>query len=353
MAEKYRFRQNSKISKEELRDGDIIPVEHDPSGINDRDRSLEVSTLVEYITENENNTNSLLDNLTLKEETPTDSDCMIVQESGAEETLKASTRRPISFIWEYIKNKISIVLGLTSETYNGKAATATDADHATNATNDASGNNIVDTYVNNDTLAQALEPFSGAGTGNGTASINTEDATQIDVSLDNFPTLINPVVGFKFRVVFAADYATDSQPNIKMNGGTAYPVTVGNVPAGIGAFQQDKSYEFIFTGTSYDCLSNTIHYKTIYSSSIESNIITLNESIKNYSFILLKAPYTVTDFYYQTVFLNTSDIQIGSRFGFTDKDTLTDYIFNSYTEIARRSGDAHKYPITSIIGIKI
>ena len=49
-------------------------------------------------------------------------------------------RRPVLDIWNYIKNKISSVLGLTETNYNGRAATAG------KAIADASGNNIEDTY---------------------------------------------------------------------------------------------------------------------------------------------------------------------------------------------------------------
>ena len=49
-------------------------------------------------------------------------------------------RRPILNLWNYIKGKISSVLGLTATNYSGKAATAG------KAIADASGNNIEETY---------------------------------------------------------------------------------------------------------------------------------------------------------------------------------------------------------------
>lgn len=49
-------------------------------------------------------------------------------------------RRPVLDLWNYIKGKISSVLGLTETNYNGRAATAG------KAIADASGNNIEDTY---------------------------------------------------------------------------------------------------------------------------------------------------------------------------------------------------------------
>lgn len=52
-----------------------------------------------------------------------------------------------SYLWNYIKGKISSVLGLTATNYGGTALNATNAEQATRATNDVNGNNIVNTYV--------------------------------------------------------------------------------------------------------------------------------------------------------------------------------------------------------------
>ena len=95
--------------------------------------------------------------------------------------------------------------------------------------------------------------------GNGTAAVT---GNAIAVTLTNFSNITSLEEGARFRVVFGADYATESQPTMTINGGSEYPVTVGNVPAGVGAFQNGKSYEFTFTGTSYDCLShaNGVHF---------------------------------------------------------------------------------------------
>ncbi len=88
--------------------------------------------------------------------------------------------------------------------------------------------------------------------GNGTAEVSSN---VISVSLTNFPDVTSLEEGARFRVVFNADYAYDGQPSMKVNGGTEKPVTVGNVSAGIGAFQMGKSYEFVYADGSYDCLS--------------------------------------------------------------------------------------------------
>ena len=86
------------------------------------------------------------------------------------------------------------------------------------------------------------------------------DATTqiIDVAVSNYTGKKLPE-GARLYIIFSSDYSYDGQPSFTINGGTEQvPVTVGNVPAGIGAFQSGKSYEFVFTGTSYDCLSSNV-----------------------------------------------------------------------------------------------
>ena len=53
-------------------------------------------------------------------------------------------KRQFVKVWNYIKGKISSVLGLTKDNYGGKASTAGTAD---SAVTDANGNNIVNTYA--------------------------------------------------------------------------------------------------------------------------------------------------------------------------------------------------------------
>ena len=72
---------------------------------------------------------------------PVDTDYFISQQVNGGPFVPAYNRRPISKLWEYIKGKISSVLGLTKDTYGGKAASAGTAD------TDANGNNIVNTYA--------------------------------------------------------------------------------------------------------------------------------------------------------------------------------------------------------------
>ena len=59
---------------------------------------------------------------------PVDTDYFISQVVNGGPFIPAYNRRPISKLWEYIKGKISSVLGLTKDNYGGKAASAGTAD---------------------------------------------------------------------------------------------------------------------------------------------------------------------------------------------------------------------------------
>ena len=63
---------------------------------------------------------------------PVDADYYVCQAAGGGTIDTRYCRRPMSKLWEYIKGKISSVLGLTKDTYGGNSATATTADSAKN-----------------------------------------------------------------------------------------------------------------------------------------------------------------------------------------------------------------------------
>lgn len=67
----------------------------------------------------------LINYLTTGTATPEDDDYYVCQSAGGGTTRTTYHRKPVSALWEYIKNKISSILGLTASTYGGKAATAT------------------------------------------------------------------------------------------------------------------------------------------------------------------------------------------------------------------------------------
>ena len=74
--------------------------------------------------------NSFINSLTTGESVPKDDDYFISQYVDGGTTNTTYHRRPVSKLWEYIKGKISSVLGLTATNYGGKAATATTASSA-------------------------------------------------------------------------------------------------------------------------------------------------------------------------------------------------------------------------------
>ena len=89
-------------------------------------------------------TNTLINTLTVDSGTPKDADYYVGQYAGGGTNNTSYKRRTISSLWNYIKGKISSVLGLTASSYAGKAATAGTADKAVA---DGSGNNIANTYA--------------------------------------------------------------------------------------------------------------------------------------------------------------------------------------------------------------
>lgn len=89
-------------------------------------------------------TNTLINTLTADSNTPKDADYYVGQAAGGGTTNTAYKRRTVLSLWNYIKGKISSVLGLTASSYAGKAATAGTADKAVA---DGGGNNIVNTYA--------------------------------------------------------------------------------------------------------------------------------------------------------------------------------------------------------------
>lgn len=93
---------------------DLIKVKHDAQGHITGTADVAASDV-----------SALINKLTTAGSTPTDADYYICQYAGGGTTTTTYHRRPMSALWEYIKSKISSVLGLTASTYGGKSATAT------------------------------------------------------------------------------------------------------------------------------------------------------------------------------------------------------------------------------------
>ena len=95
-------------------------------------------------------TSTLINSLSTESSTPKDNDYYVSQHEGGGTSNTTYVRRPVSALWNYIKGKISSVLGLTESNYSGKAATAGTADKAVA---DKSGNAIETTYATKSELS--------------------------------------------------------------------------------------------------------------------------------------------------------------------------------------------------------
>lgn len=132
-------------------------------------------------------TSSLINSLSAGTSAPKDADYYVSQYAGGGTTKTSYHRRPVSSLWEYIKDKISSVLRLTASDYAGKAATAGTADKAVA---DNSGNNIVNTYATKTELnakQNRLSPGTGISISGNTVSTN------LPLSNDNVATVKNSV----------------------------------------------------------------------------------------------------------------------------------------------------------------
>ena len=98
-------------------------------------------------------TSSLINSLSTELSTPVDADYYVSQYQNGGTSNTSFVRRPVSALWEYIKDKISSVLGLTASAYSGKAATAGTADKAVA---DKSGNDIETTYAKKSETEEAI-----------------------------------------------------------------------------------------------------------------------------------------------------------------------------------------------------
>lgn len=98
-------------------------------------------------------TSSLINSLSTESSTPVDADYYVSQHQNGGTSNTSFVRKPVSALWEYIKNKISSVLGLTDSAYSGKAATAGTADKAVA---DKSGNDIETTYAKKSETEEAI-----------------------------------------------------------------------------------------------------------------------------------------------------------------------------------------------------
>ena len=186
---------------------------------------------------------ALINSLSLGSSAPKDEDYYVAQYAGGGTTKTSYHRRPVSALWEYIKDKISSVLRLTASDYAGKAATAGTADKAVA---DNSGNNIEETYSTKTELSRH--------TSDTTVHITAAERTawnekQSALDFDTTPTAgsTNPVTsgGIKTAIASAAGSATAKKftgyntSNIVT--GSWYIIALKNG----GASEWERLYEFL------------------------------------------------------------------------------------------------------------
>jgi len=69
-----------------------------------------------------NAANSLINSLTLSDTNPSDNDWYVSQYANGGTSTTTFHRRPIKYLWEYVKVKIETILGLNATSYSGSAA---------------------------------------------------------------------------------------------------------------------------------------------------------------------------------------------------------------------------------------
>lgn len=123
---------------------------------------------------------NLINKLTVGESDPEDDDFIVSQYAGGGSETTSYHRRALSKFWNYIKGKISSVLGLTATNYGGKASSAGTADSAgsaTKASQDENGITIHQNYMRSyqisaSTMAELKAYTNSSGAFCGSASIS-------------------------------------------------------------------------------------------------------------------------------------------------------------------------------------
>lgn len=127
---------------------------------------------------------AVIDSLDSGTDEPSDDDYYVGQHTNGGEADTSPVKKPVSKLWEYIKKKISDVLGLTAASYGGKAKSAESADSATKALRDGDGKPIADTYATKAALDDkapkahaSTDTAYGTGTGSDYGHVRLSDST--------------------------------------------------------------------------------------------------------------------------------------------------------------------------------
>lgn len=110
--------------------------------------------------------NALLADMKTEESTPGDDSLLVMKYTTSSDTNGAVYARKASYVWEWIKTKISSVLGLTSTSYSGNSASAT------KATNDSKSQAITSYIRDLSVSGKVITYTKGNGT---TGTLTTQD----------------------------------------------------------------------------------------------------------------------------------------------------------------------------------
>lgn len=166
--------------------------------------------------------NAFMNALDTGSSTPVDADYYISQYVSGGTTTTTYHRRPMSALWEYVRSKISSVLGLTSTNYGGTSA---------KATADASGNTITSYYAPKSTAVTnvALATNKITKTINGTTTDVVTAATTSTYGITKLNTATNSTSTTEAATPSAVKTAYDLAGTANTTANTALSGVNGNL----------------------------------------------------------------------------------------------------------------------------
>ena len=190
--------------------------------------------------------NNLLSDMKEETSAPGDDSLFAMKYTTPSDTNGTLYSRKASLIWDYIKSKISSVLGLTSSSYGGNSTTAT------KATQDSAGQQINTTYIKELSVSGKVITYTK---GNGTTGTITTQDTNTDTSVQqtatttntNYPVLLSPSSANGARGAYFASGVTlnPSTKVITATSSQAQRLKVGN------SAYRSSTYIYIYQNRSY------------------------------------------------------------------------------------------------------
>ena len=199
-----------------------------------------------------NSANALINALSTGSSDPGDNDYYVSQYVNGGTTTTTFHRRPMSALWNYIKGKISSILGLTDAQYGGNAATATSAGNVTGTVAIANGG------TGKTTAAEAWTALGGGAIGKKSTlaesdipSLAISKVTNLQTSLDNKAPLASP-----------AFTGTPTAPTAATGTNTTQVATtafVKDAMDNLTVYSEDIEYGTGTVAEALDEISQTVH----------------------------------------------------------------------------------------------